>query len=179
MRPLTIAMIFAIPTIASAQVYSWKDANGKVHYTDQPPAQSNIKARKLSSGAVTPPDSASSDVKGTATKSDSDKRLDAKEKAKDEQEKAAKAEKQKQDDARRAQECDRARLNLQGIEAGKIRFRLNANGEQEALDGSVRDAELATAQQYVQDACSPKPAAAASESGKDPGKGPKQGEGKN
>ncbi len=36
MRTLLIALSLLTPLLASAQVYKWVDANGKVHYSDRP-----------------------------------------------------------------------------------------------------------------------------------------------
>ena len=64
-------------------------------------------------------------------------------------------------EAQRAKACERSRTNLEGLESGQIRFRMGANGEREALDGAVRDAELNEARRIVDANCSPRPAAAA------------------
>jgi hypothetical protein len=153
MHRTTIVILLLLPFVATAQVYSWKDANGKVHYSDQPPADKATGSRRLAPAAPV-----SEDVPA-ASKDLAEKRQDAAKNAADAKEKAAKAEKEREQDAIRQENCDRARRNLQGIEAGQIRFRMGANGEREALDGSVRDGELAAARQAVDSNCSPKPAA--------------------
>lgn len=153
MRHIAIATLLLLPFVATAQVYSWKDANGKVHYSDQPPADRAANSRRLAA-----PSPASGDAPA-ATQELADKKQDAAKQAADAKEKAAKAEKEREQEAQRQVNCERAQRNLQGIESGQIRFRMGASGEREALDGSVREAELAAARQAVESNCSPRPQA--------------------
>lgn len=37
LKPLIVALAIALPMTAAAQVYSWTDANGTVHYAQSPP----------------------------------------------------------------------------------------------------------------------------------------------
>lgn len=153
MRRVAIVTLLLLPFVATAQVYSWKDANGKVHYSDQPPADKGANSRRLAPAAPV-----SEDVPATS-KELADKKQDAAKQAADAKEKAAKADKEREQDAQRQVNCERAQRNLQGIESGQIRFRMGASGEREALDGSAREAELAAARQAVDSHCSPRPAA--------------------
>jgi len=144
------SLIFlAVPLASQAQMYSWKDASGKVHYGDRPPAEKQSQARKLP-GAP----SETSDV-ATARKSAAERQFD-------EREKQAKAEegtkKPAEDPAQakvRVENCQRARSNLAALESGQIRFSMNEKGERVALDGGVREAELARARKSVDDWCKP------------------------
>ncbi|MDO9242880.1 MAG: DUF4124 domain-containing protein, partial [Rhodocyclaceae bacterium] len=45
--PIALALLAVLPTVALAQVYSWKDASGKIHYGDRPPAERQVDSRKL------------------------------------------------------------------------------------------------------------------------------------
>lgn len=148
-----LALVLLLPLTTSAQVYSWKDANGRVHYSDQPPSEKTRPARTLTTA---PEPNADTEQ---ARQKNADKRLSAAEKAKVDKESAEKAEKQRADDERRAADCDRARKALQGLESGQIRYRMGANGEREAIEDSARATELANAQRAVDDHCSPRPAA--------------------
>jgi hypothetical protein len=151
---LAIAIVLTLlPPAAAAQVYSWKDANGKIHYTDRPPVESGVQARRLG-----PATSASSDA-AAAQQAAADRRAELAKNAKEAKEKAAEVEKNRAEDEQRAAECQRARANLQNMESGQIRYRLTPGGEREALDGAARDAEIATAQRAVDSWCSPRPAA--------------------
>lgn len=163
MRPPSLVSLLAVPPLltllvmplaAIGQVYKWQDANGKTHYSDQPPVDAKTKGRRLG-----PANSASDDTT-SAAKSVADKRLDASQREAEAKDKAATAERERAEDAQRAQACERARMNLQGLESGQIRYRMGASGEREALDGAVRDAEIANAQRNVETSCALRPAAA-------------------
>lgn len=155
MRNAVTILFLLLPLTAAAQVYSWKDASGKIHYSDQPPAERNVRSRTLGLS------NSASDDAATAAKTAADRRLEAAKQAKDSKDKAADTEKQRADDAQRQQACDHARINLQGLESGQIRFRMTANGEREALDGAVRDAEVAQARTATEAACGARPPVAA------------------
>jgi hypothetical protein len=153
MRLSLIATLLLVPVVATAQVYTWKDASGKVHYSDQPPADRNVGSRTLR------PSLSESDDVPVAAKTAAEKREAAAKQAKESGEKAAQAEKERADDAIRQENCERARQNLAGIESGQIRYRMTASGEREALDGDARDSELSGARRAVEINCAPKPAA--------------------
>jgi hypothetical protein len=150
MRAIITLIALLLPLTAAAQVYSWKDATGKTHYSDQPPPQQGTKSRVLTVEKST------SDDAMPAQKAAADKRLDANKQAKDKQEAAAKAAKEKAEDEQRQRDCERARLSVQGLDSGQIRYRMGANGEREALEDSGREAELANARKIMEATCSPK-----------------------
>jgi hypothetical protein len=154
MRLAVPILMLLLSVAASAQVYIWKDASGKSHYTDQPPAEAKVPTRRLG------PSFSSSADSEAARKASADKRLDAAKQGKEAQEKTAAAEKQRAEDEVRARDCERARTNLQGIESGQVRFRMGANGEREALEGGARDAELENVRRTIDNLCSPRPAPA-------------------
>jgi hypothetical protein len=57
MRPQRlVSMLFAcfLPALAQAELYSWKDASGKTHYGDKPPAAQQSGSRQLT--APPPPE---------------------------------------------------------------------------------------------------------------------------
>lgn len=146
---LSSLIFLALPLASQAQMYSWKDANGKIHYGDRPPAEKQSQARKVQ-GAP----SETGDV-AAARKTSAERQFD-------EREKQAKAEesgkKPPEDPAQakvREENCQRARSNLAALESGQIRFSTNAKGERIALDGAVREAELARARKSVDDWCKP------------------------
>ena len=150
MRLAISAALVLFPLAAAAQVYIWKDADGKSHYSDRPPADKAGQARKLG------PQFDSEEETTSARKTVADKRLETAKRDKASQEAAGKAAEEKAALAEREKNCERARTHLQGMESGLTRFRLNADGEREALDGAVRDTELAEARRAVDANCSPR-----------------------
>lgn len=149
---LPLLTLLLVPAAAYAQVYKWRDATGKIHYGDQPPVDAATPSRKLG-----PANSASDDTPA-AQKSAVDRRLEATTQASDARAKAANAERERAQEAQREQACERARVNLQGLESGQIRYRMGTDGEREALDGAPREAELNETRRAVDAACAPRPA---------------------
>lgn len=148
---LTLSCVFTLglTTASQAQMYSWKDANGKVHYGDRPPAEKQSQARKLQ-GAP----SETSDVEA-ARKTSAERKFDEREKQA-KMEEGAKSPAEDPAQAKiREDNCKRARANLASLESGQARFSINDKGERVALDGAVRDAELARARKSVDDWCKP------------------------
>ncbi len=131
--------------LASAQLYSWKDASGKIHYSDEPPPD-KTQARK-----VAPPATGAGDP--AARKALAEQEAAARKKQKDTQESADKSEQDKAQAEERRVQCERARSNLQGIESGQVRFTIGANGERVGMDGAAREAELANARKAVDSWC--------------------------
>lgn len=142
-----VPLVFALTSLpAAAALYSWKDADGKIQYSDQPPP-GKTQARKLAA-----PPAPASDADATR-KSFAEKEMESRKKLKESQEAATKAEKEKADGEDRRVNCDKAKANLQGIESGQVRFTSNVQGERVALEGAVREAELANARKAVDSWC--------------------------
>lgn len=142
MRIVSLFLVVALlPPPVVAEVYRWQDASGKIHYGERPPA--GKEARRLP-GAPAPVSS------GTEKKANaSSGTADAPSPALSEPQRRALAEQQ----ALRERNCQQARANLAGIEAGTIRFLVDEKGERIALDGEARERELARARQAVNDWC--------------------------
>lgn len=146
---LSVLIIFAFPLKSPAQVYSWKDASGKVHYGDRPPAEKQAQTRKVQ-GAP----SETSDVEA-ARKAGAERKFDQREKQAKANE-GAKSPAETPEQAKiREDNCKGAKANLASLESGQARFSINDKGERVALDGSVREAELARTRKSVDDWCKP------------------------
>jgi hypothetical protein len=162
MKRLSVAiwltLCLALP--ASAQLYKWVDANGKVQYSDKPPP-GNIKTEKLREPgpAASPP--AAGDGKGGAKKDAAKagpKTLAEQEQAfKKRQLDAAKAEQeegQKQAEAReKAENCRRAKAALTSLQIGGRQMRIDEKGQRAFLDDQQIAQEMAKAQQEATAAC--------------------------
>jgi len=71
---ISVIALTLLPSFGYGQTYSWKDANGKIHYGDRPPAEKKADIRKL-----TPAPMATDDVEA-ARKANADRQLDDREK---------------------------------------------------------------------------------------------------
>jgi hypothetical protein len=145
MRKATLLILLLNAGLAFGQVYSWKDANGGVHYSDQPPSDTD--AQKLNVPTAPSTEGAS------ASKSWSDKEADFRKRQATSAEADAKAAKDRKLADDKQVNCERARNSLQGIESGQIRYKMGSNGERQALDGSVRDGEIARAREAADSWC--------------------------
>jgi type IV secretory pathway VirB10-like protein len=145
---LALTACLALPAAVSAAVYSWKDASGKVHYGSQPPAGQG-EARKL---AAPPPPTADQEA---AQKAAAERQMIEREKQQKTQEEAQKSQEDQAMAKERAENCRQAKAALAALESGQARYTLNDKGERVALDGAVRDAELAKARKNADSWCKP------------------------
>lgn len=154
---IALALCVALP--ASAQMYKWVDANGKVQYSDKPPP-SNIKTEKLRAPPPAPA-AAAAESKGSASKDAA--KAGPKTAAEQEQAfrkrqldatKAQGEEAQKQADARdREENCKRAKAALANLQLGGRQARIDEKGERAFLDDKQIAQETAKAQQEAAAAC--------------------------
>jgi hypothetical protein len=150
---VAVAMLAAVLATPAEAQWKWRDKNGRVQYSDQPPpsgvpdkdvlqkpASANRQAAAPVAAAVAAvPASAASGI--ALTPKTVEPELEAKRRKADE-EKAAKdkAEEQKLA-AARADNCSRARSQLRTIDDGIRIARTNATGEREILDDKARAEE--------------------------------------
>lgn len=138
-----------LPGIGQGQVYSWKDASGKIHYGDRPPAERQAGERKLPGAPV-----ATDDVEA-ARKAAAERQFSEREKRGKAEESARQAPESAAQTKERAANCRQAKASLASLESGQARFTINDKGERVALDGAVREAELARAKKSVDSWCKP------------------------
>ena len=106
-----LAFAFAVP--ASAALYKWTDASGRVVYSDQPPPVSaNVKVETI---AGAPPPANPNAVKEMAAKE-----LDMKKRMTDAAEKEKKADADRIQLAKRAEQCQRSQSQLKQLSSDQI-----------------------------------------------------------
>ncbi|GHU09122.1 hypothetical protein AGMMS50225_09140 [Betaproteobacteria bacterium] len=174
---LILALFIALP--AAAQVYQWKDKDGNTHYSDTPPASGEAKTvihgttpsvvrnapatnPEAATAELTDPTAAADPANPAAPKSPA---LTAPEKSKAERdleekerrEKAAadalKADQAAVQEQKRAQECERARVQLAALTSGQRFARPTADGGRTILDDKERAVEINRAQEIVDAFC--------------------------
>jgi hypothetical protein len=144
-RILATAAALLFATAASAQLYKQVDKDGKVTYTDQPPAGTDSKPLNIPSTAT----GTSSDAPKSALAKD--KELEKGRKA--EREAGKKGEEEAKRKADNAERCENAKNNLRISETARRPSRLNAKGEQEYLDEKEIEADKAARRADVERAC--------------------------
>ncbi len=144
---LALILCATLPASGQAQVYSWKDADGKVHYGDRPPVERQAASRKL---APPPPVDAEAERKAF-----NERQMNAHEQRQQKQEAVEKSESEQKRAAQYADNCRQAKGNLAALEAGQVDFIIGADGKRKALVGPARDAEVAKARKLVSEWCAP------------------------
>jgi hypothetical protein len=137
----------ALASHANAELYKWTDAQGKVHYTDQPPTINSQTVKHDSAGQI--------ETTSQATES-----LDAKEQAyqkrrKEAEEAREKAGKEAEKARVERENCEKARKNLstlQNADTTRV-YTTNAAGQRIYMDDSVRANALANSQKSVSEFC--------------------------
>jgi Skp family chaperone for outer membrane proteins len=137
--------VCALP--ATAALYKWVDANGRVVYSDQPPpASANVKTETLH--APTAPSNPN------AAKELAQKDMELKRRAAERNEAAAKAEKDQTAKTKRAEECNQANAALQRLSWGQVVIlRANEKGEQVPMDDAARAKEKARIEGWMKENC--------------------------
>lgn len=163
---LLLALVTALP--AAAEIFSWKDKDGKMHYSDIPPSQGEVNTLR---GAAPRPEPQSVTVPGepvvdgaqpapgsanpaaTKPKTLAERELEFRQRRAAEAEDLAKAEKETAEAAERQRACERARNQLTALSSGQRVSRFNAAGERIVLDDSGRAAEIENTQKQVEQFC--------------------------
>ena len=147
-----LAGLTAYTDVAAQPVYRWVDADGNVHFSDQPPPEGGPQAEEV---RLRPDISADRAEAARQNLSEAEQRLYSNRAARSQQ--SAQAAAQAAEDQRmnqaREQLCAQARRSLQTlVDQGPV-FQMNAAGEREYLEDSQRDAEIARYRQVVARAC--------------------------
>ena len=133
------------------QTYKWRDAGGRIQYSDTPPppGATDVQQLRMSSGAT--------GVPGPATSSPSYNEKDAafRKRLADKQEAEAKSSQAAEDEKVRTRNCEQARGQLAGLDTGQRMVKLNAAGERIALDDNERAQARADAVKAIETWCKP------------------------
>lgn len=171
MRVLLMAGIAAlVGVVQAADVYKYRDASGRIIYSDSPPPKGRG-AEKLPAVPTPTPSPATRPTEGggggdaaerstaqdaaksAAPKTLAERELESRKRREAEQEKAKKAEQEAQQAAMRKQNCDAAQRQIAAIESGQRLARFNEKGEREFLDDAARARELDGARKAAADWC--------------------------
>lgn len=138
-----VFVLACLPLIAAAEVYQYRDAQGRMVYSDSPPPGTNATKKDMN---VSPP-------AGDAAKSLQDKVQDFQKRRDEAAEAEARQAKEKAESDRAAENCSKARNKLAALQSGQRIVRYNAQGEREFLDDPEREKEIAQTQQSVSEWC--------------------------
>jgi hypothetical protein len=147
--PLLASLLLLTALPAGAQVYSWKDKDGRTQFSDIPPPRGEV--RTLPQVRTPPPAAPAATgtapaATGTASAAAERKPEPARADAPDSARKAA-------DEAERQRFCEQARIQLGALNSGQRVARLNAAGAREFLDDKARATEAERLQQQIDKHC--------------------------
>ncbi len=145
-RVMLFAALLAWSAMASAVVYKWTDAQGKVQYGDRPPDNVHAEVVEGLGGTHTPAPAArpstSSTASGTPTANDATAKDDAAKQAVD-ADVAATREKQ----------CADAQANYKKLIEGRRLYKTGPDGEREYLTSDQIDSERLNAKREIDATC--------------------------
>jgi hypothetical protein len=157
MRSTRIVMILLLSALcAGAQAqWVWRDAAGQIHASDLPPPRGtpdkNIVQRPAVQARIAPPPPAASAAASAAGGMDA--ALEARRKKAADEQLAQRKVQDEKNAAVRAENCQRAREQLRGLESGQRMSRTLPNGEREILDDAQRAAESQRVRSIVASEC--------------------------
>jgi len=141
---LTVAALLAA-TAVSAQIYQWKDENGKTIISDKAPLGNVRQQKKIDSDAP----AASTSPQKTAA----DKDLEFRKRQKEAQESSEKARKEQTTSTDKKENCDSARRHLQVLESGERISLRDDKGERYFMEDKQREQEVTKTREMVQSSC--------------------------
>ena len=142
-RCLPIFLLF-LSVSAHGALNKWVDADGKVHYSDEPPP-SNVKSKTL---AIP---SAASGV--PAQKSIAEREAERKKSLKAKEEAAQKAAQQQESELAKQKNCAGAKANLNTLESHAPVATYNDKGERSLMDDSARQQGIEEANRQISMYC--------------------------
>ena len=133
MKLCLTTILFSLSISAYGALNKWVDADGKVHYSDEPPP-ANVKAQTL----ATP--SAISGV--AAQKSVAEREADRKKSLKAKEEAEQKAAQQQENELAKQKNCEAAKANMRAYENSAPIATYNEKGERVIMDDSARQKNI-------------------------------------
>lgn len=154
-RLILVIAALAFSAGAAAQMYKWKDSNGRTRYGDVPPP--GVDATPLGGRtSAPPPPPAAEPAKAEATKAEKPLSPEEAFRKRQEERKAAedKAAQERTQAQAKHQNCERAQSQLRMLQSGMRVSTVNAAGERTFIDDQQRAQEIQRAQKSVADWCS-------------------------
>jgi Domain of unknown function (DUF4124) len=149
------ALLISFPLAALADIYQWKDAEGRTQYSDQPP--SDRPARLIKSANSSQPVAEKSDA-GNEEKAEKKGPKSLAEKEQESRKRKIDAEKTEKEsatkDAEKKANCTQARDQMKTLEEGGRIYKRDEKGEKNYLDDKALVKEMSDAKTNVGKYCS-------------------------
>ena len=152
LRNLLVVLLVCAGQTAFAQgIYSWKDASGRVHYSDLPPPEATV--RTVRQAPLAPSRPAAADSTRAVPQSYAEKELAFRKRRAEAAESEEKSRKNKATEDARERDCTEMRHQLAALESGQSFSRFDDNGERALLDENERSAEIERTRKAVERTC--------------------------
>jgi len=151
---LLACAVLLLPLAALAQIYQWKDAEGKVQYSDQPPPAAARQER-----TVAPRAAAAVSAPPAPARSHQDQDAAFRQRQVEQEESKAAREKENVAAEERKRNCEMAQGNLRNLQIGGRHVRYDAKtGERIYLSDNEISQSIKDAQRSVDEWCKPRTA---------------------
>jgi hypothetical protein len=154
-----MAALWFASSALSVQTYKWVDADGKVHYSDQPPPQGSKDQGKLRTpraatpAAAQPAESTPATAPGKQPKSVAEQEMEFRKRRLEAAEAEAKREKEAKEAQEKQRNCDQAKARLNMLQTGGRVTRTAPNGEQVYMEDAEIARELVEARKVADSWC--------------------------
>lgn len=155
LKSLSFLVLASCALGVNAQVYTWKDANGRTHFSDRPPIEAQAKTTRGGASRPTPEDSSASEPKANASgpRTWEDQDREFRERRAKEAEDQAKAQKDAAAKAEKARYCDSLKRNLALVERGGRVAQPSASGEAQIMSDAQLSAEASRLRSQIAKDC--------------------------
>jgi len=152
-----LGALWLVSAPAMAQTYKWTDADGKIHYSDQPPPanvkeQVTVKPRKPSASAPNAAP-AGNDASPAKARTYVEQEAEFKKRQVETAEREAEEKKKAAEAAEKKQNCNQARAQLRSLQAGGRVTQTNAQGEREYMSDAQIGQAIESAKKSVDSWC--------------------------
>lgn len=156
-KALLLLILMALPLMAHAEVYKWKDASGKTIYSDVPPPsnikQESVVGKKPAAPTAVTTKAAPAPAASDANKAAADKDAAARKRQED-AEAAKKKDEEKQAELKQKQQnCTNAKANVSNYKLGGRIATIDEKGERNYMDDAAVAKALEQAQKDVEEFC--------------------------
>ena len=145
---LALCLLLIINTNSHAEVNKWIDAEGKVHYSDMPPADT-----KVTTISRKPPEILTPASSAAAPKTLAEREVEWKKSQKAKEEAAQKVAQEQEAASIKQKNCENARNNLSILENSTALLTYNEKGERIIADDATRKQRTEETRQAVSTYC--------------------------
>jgi hypothetical protein len=150
-----LAMLLLAAAPAFAQMYKWVDADGNVHYSDQPPPAKGVKEQRTipKPAAATPAQGAAAAAGQNRPKTPAEQEMEFRKRRLEAAEAEAKRQKEAEESDQKRRNCEQAKARVAMLQNGGRIVKASPTGEQIYLDDADIARELVEARKIADSWC--------------------------